>query len=412
MNRLTHLLFGLTLALAFSATAKAANIWASYTTQVMYYESIDAHNRPVTLSALLYIPDRKQRNDNLIGTTTRDHDVSFVMLDCHPTVASDAQSATGASPLINVGGYMCAEGALVVCPDYVGYGITAEEVHPYLVETLTARNCIDCELAAISLMREQGLTFAPDYYTIVTGYSQGGAVAMACHKYIENNLSQHEADVIRFHHSVCGDGPYSLKATMQTYSEWDSLAFPCVLPMLIQGLKEAYDDGCMRSVGLADFLNPAILQSDVMDIINSKGHNTAEVNEAVIRAVGSNRFTRITTEAARDLSTNAGKCLQRALAKNDLTTGWQPQHPMYLFHYRQDEVVPFSNCEAALAAFRGNPNVHFVDCEEAYADLKSNSFYWSLGANFSLGSGWEYNHSNCGTVFYVYLFAFNMRGND
>lgn len=400
----------LLLAMAAAPSLRAANIWASYTTQVMYYESVDAHNRPITLSALLYIPDRTQRSDNLLSTVTYPYDVSFIMLDCHPTIASDAESATGASPLIDVGGYMCAEGALVVCPDYIGYGITAEEVHPYLVETLTARNCIDCELAAIAQLREEGLTFAPDYYTIVTGYSQGGAVAMACHKYIENNLSQPDQDIIRFHHSVCGDGPYSLTATMQTYAEWDELAYPCVLPMLLQGLKDAYDDGCMRSVQLSDYLVPAVLQSDVLELVRGKGHTAPELNDAVVRAVGSNRFSRITTEAGRDPSTNAGKCLKRALAKNDLTEGWQPRHPIYLFHYRQDEVVPFSNCEAALSAFAGNPSVHFVDCEDAYRSIKSDSFFWSLGANFSLGVGWQYNHSNCGTVFYVYLFSRNMRG--
>lgn len=412
MTKLSNILFALLIVFTAMPGVHAANIWASYTTQTLYYESVDAHNQPITLSALLYIPNRTQRTDNLLSTQTSDYDVSFVMLDCHPTIASDTESATGASPLNNVGGYMCAEGALVVCPDYVGYGITADEVHPYLIETLTARNCIDCELAAIKTLREQGLTFAPDYYTIVTGYSQGGAVAMACHKYIENNLTQEESNIIRFHHSACGDGPYSLKTTMQTYKEWDELAYPCVIPMLVQGLKDAYDDGCMRSVQLSDYLNPAIIKSGVMELINSKGHTATEVGEAVVKAVGSNRFSLISQPEALDPTSNAGKCLQRAMEKNELTTGWQPKHPMYLFHYRNDEVVPFSNCLAALEAFKGNLNVRFVDCEDAYADIKNNSFFWNIGTTVSLGAGWQYNHSNCGTVFYIYLFSRNMRATE
>jgi hypothetical protein len=38
---------------------------------------------------------------------------------------------------------------------------------------------------------------------------------------------------------------------------------------------------------------------------------------------------------------------------NNLTQGWQPQHPMVVFHSMHDEVVPFVNYERARQAFTG-----------------------------------------------------------
>jgi hypothetical protein len=51
--------------------------------------------------------------------------------------------------------------------------------------------------------------------------------------------------------------------------------------------------------------------------------------------------------------------IRQALDMNNLTQGWQPQHPMVVFHSMHDEVVPFVNYERARQAFNG-PNFHGV----------------------------------------------------
>ena len=51
--------------------------------------------------------------------------------------------------------------------------------------------------------------------------------------------------------------------------------------------------------------------------------------------------------------------IRQALDMNNLTTGWQPQRPMIVFHSKYDEVVPFVNYEHARAAFT-SPNFHGV----------------------------------------------------
>jgi hypothetical protein len=45
--------------------------------------------------------------------------------------------------------------------------------------------------------------------------------------------------------------------------------------------------------------------------------------------------------------------IRQALDMNNLTQGWQPQHPMVVFHSMHDEVVPFVNYERARQAFTG-----------------------------------------------------------
>ena len=45
------------------------------------------------------------------------------------------------------------------------------------------------------------------------------------------------------------------------------------------------------------------------------------------------------------------KALFACFDKNDLTKGWTPKRPIYLFHGKRDMVVPYANSEAVKEAF-------------------------------------------------------------
>ncbi|MBQ3631680.1 MAG: hypothetical protein II949_10635, partial [Prevotella sp.] len=56
---------------------------------------------------------------------------------------------------------------------------------------------------------------------------------------------------------------------------------------------------------------------------------------------------------AFSLPSPAVMAIRQALDMNNLTTGWQPQRPLVVFHSKHDEVVPFVNYERASQAFTG-----------------------------------------------------------
>ena len=112
---------------------------------------------------------------------------AFPMLSWqHGTIASNAEapsevSISSTSNLLYYG--IAGAGAIVVIPDFIGFGASEDVMHPYYVEEATAQAIVDMIRAGGELALEQGLTLSNSLY--LAGYSQGGYATMATHKYIE-----------------------------------------------------------------------------------------------------------------------------------------------------------------------------------------------------------------------------------
>ena len=323
--------------------------------------------------------------------------------------------------------------ALVVFPDYEGYGCTMNRPHPYLCQEITARQVIDGIVAARDqFLDKRGGTLADGWKTVIVGYSQGGSVAMATHRYLELGFDGETplADELRLAGSVCGDGPYVPLATLAKYINDDRIYMPVVAPLIMKGmcdtsplLKGRYDVG---SFLCADFLN-----SGISDWIDSKGVGTDDIQDRLceysidhskwsakthytvpadeptfvmwgqaweeytswwsvpvgiqpMNAETGSKYTfgkgngerwaptttllkpAVVSYFAQEDGTAGGASqgdnalLRQALDANNLTKGWQPAHPIIVFHSKYDEVVPFVNYERARTAFQGNANFHGI----------------------------------------------------
>jgi hypothetical protein len=108
----------------------------------------------------------------------------------------------------------------VILPDYEGYGVTRNNAHPYLYQELTARQVVDATRYGISLYKTSSRvdkvrhSFRSNWRSICVGYSQGGSVALATQRFIEQNGL---TDELHLAGSVCGDGPYDMMATLMYY---------------------------------------------------------------------------------------------------------------------------------------------------------------------------------------------------
>ena len=170
------------------------------------YRSHDAFGDTIRLTALIGWPKANVDPQNLL-------------IGCHITITddakapsnfgiSDAASDVGMLMMHAVDGDSPSSKALVIMPDYEGYGGTVKRTHPYLCQELTARQVVDAVRAGMKLFKEQNGQMADGWKTVVAGYSQGGAVAMAVHRMIEQQEGL--ADELHFCGSVCGAGPYDL----------------------------------------------------------------------------------------------------------------------------------------------------------------------------------------------------------
>lgn len=308
------------------------------------YSSTDHLGNPVTLSAVVYWNRYK-----LDGW----HDIipENICLVEHYTITSDAEAPSNSYPLEpHITG-----NSLVVMPDYLGYGHTAKEFHPYLNYDLAARNSMDALKAAYIICNNHNeKLLAGSWSLCVLGASQGGSNALAVHKFLDTNPSV--AKEWRFSHSCCAAGAYSLSTTFETYMRWGSLDYPVVLPMVLKSMLASYPD-IMSGWSEEDFYSDDYLaikpQIDAM--LEGKKHTTNEINavffENLADETGKLRVERIFSPEAMDVNSSMSKALAICFAENDLTKGWKPVHPVKFYHSKDDNVVPYENVEAAMASF-------------------------------------------------------------
>ena len=357
-----------------------------------YYPSVNAKGEPITLSALAAFPDedRSHINNVIIGT----HVTITSNKEC-PSAYNEVQTKErwqtdsgmlmwhGCSGTNAIGLRKDANNPLyynlVILPDYEGYGLTRDLPHPYLYQELTARQVVDAVRYGIALYQNSSviapyrLPFRDGWRSASVGYSQGGSVAMATHRFIEQNGLDEE---LHFAGSVCGDGPYSPVDHVRYYLRENGglLNMPVVLPLILKGMIDS--NPYMREHKIEDYLVKDFIDTGILTWLEDKKQNdtektTDDITAALKAYYREGKFTNIlnadgtayiqnlmtpkvleyfTTQANFiALPTKRGVCedLHRALDSNNLTKGWQPKHQVRLWHYRTDTVVPYDNAVAA-----------------------------------------------------------------
>ena len=421
------------------------------------YPSTSVTGEPVVLSSLLccWAP----------ATPPEDAGIESVHLYNHYTITADSQCPTSATPitmdflvlslLFEGSDYdeqtpyrSIVKRSIVIMPDYEGYGVSRDRVHPYLNQTVTAQQVIDALTYGLELYGKLNganntLPLKDDWRCFSLGYSQGGAVALAVQRYIEqNNLS----DKLHFRGTLCGDGPYDLMATMRYYLNDNGTSYdvttdhrenqttmPAVLPMIMNGM--IVGSPAMSNHKLEDYFAQSFLDTGIIDWLNTKNMSTDDINEAWISQIDNGSVTigektyaapanmnemffkqevpgmiwgtetvvwawldKIFTPGfynymknsdnfsnAPAMTGDAYEDMRYALEMNNVCTDWQPQHRIQFAHSKGDMVVPYGNYLAFRDAHLSVENDMFrVDDTFSDSDhVKSGSqFLIKLGTYF------------------------------
>lgn len=281
---------------------------------------------------------------SLLGKSLANHTV----IANHYTIGASKECPTETWPYDS---YLAVERALVVNADYMGFGTSKNLDHTYCCAEATARQVVDCYRAAMQIYKAKGFKVPEKTYNL--GYSQGGEVTLAVQKYIENNCSAELQKSINLQKSFCGGGPYSLEETFKFYVQKKSADYPCVIPMIIIGMKVGYPS-IMSGVEVEQYFTKKILDAGILDKVRSKKYTVDELNDFVVEAVGSKDVAAIVSPEALDENNELHKKLFAAMAQNDLTKGWYPRHEVQFFHSTEDVVVPFVNCETVFAGINNS----------------------------------------------------------
>ena len=286
------------------------------------YPSTDIDGNPITLSGKVMLPKN--------GAPKR------MILVSHYTVCSNAEAP---SNCFSLEGVLVNSGYGLIIPDYIGYGVTAKEVHPYLVMAVTAHNVVDMYLAVKPWLEAIGRK-ADDPSLDLMGYSQGGATTMEVQYLIETDYSdEDDIDHITLHRVFAGGGPYDVQATYERFVTTDTAGYPVAVPLVLQGMIK----GDKLDIEISDMMQPWLCEH-MDEWINSKRFTSAQIN----KMIGTKVTHKLLTAEAMEQTSEKVAELYKAMTLNSIIAyDWEPKAPVYMMHSMDDETVPYTNATRA-----------------------------------------------------------------
>lgn len=298
-----------------------------------------------------------------------------VMLYAHGTVLDRSFSMArlnGEAKM--VAAIFVAQGFVVVAPDYAGYGASSLPYHPYLNAEQQAADMVDALRAARAAYGVLGVQTAPRLY--LTGYSQGGYVALAAQRAIERDYSE-EFTVT----AAAGlSGPYALaQMADDTFSGRPSTGVTAYLPLLTTSGQRAgaalyaspedvyearYASGIESllpgKVRLDDLISKGKLSNGVLFARDSQPQaadaSAFFADRNLVRTSYRNAYLQdmaahpCQRDPAEPLACAPEHSLRKWMVKNDLRS-YVPHSPLLLCGGKRDPVVPFTNAEDAYIYF-------------------------------------------------------------
>lgn len=339
-----------------------------YTSYVVEYTSVAADGKtPMQISGVVTVP-----NSYLLSNA------DVLVVDSHHTVCDNASvpSVMGSSMC----GMVMAALYPMAATDYVGYGITSDLAHPYLSQEQNARNSLDIVPVALDILAQNEVT-PKMLYNI--GYSQGGGVALAAQKLLENDAQY--ADLKKQFplgvHAACGSGPYDPVATgADIYAKEEKVTFPAVLPLLVNGFLSGASAELTQGLKFADFFQPALTTPATLTnpkgekiefpgletVVSQKEAGNDSVSSLMVMATGGKDG--LADFFSADMMNKESDTYTRFftwLAENNLCTGWKPEGEVNLFHLVEDDIVTSENTILAADGL-GIPSdrVHFYNAAD------------------------------------------------
>ena len=304
------------------------------------YSSTDEDGKPVTLTGLVAMPRGGAPNG--------------LVVYCHGTIQDRKASPSryrgeenGSEPesailAFATGGYA------VVMPDYLGLG-DHKAAHPYPLNIVNAQSAVDIIAPARRLARNKNYNIGSKLY--VTGYSEGGGIAMAATQKLERMTGVE----YRVEASAPASGPYDLSGAERNFF----LAQPTTQVGFVMRLYLlSYSSYYFRkhsNIKITDYFKPAMANSIWLN------YNAGLSDEDLIKRLGltsvlmrskNSIFNVITPRFKRALETTDKRDpFVAELARNDIYD-WAPNTTMLLINLDGDAIVPPENTENAVRAMR------------------------------------------------------------
>ena len=218
-------------------------------------------------------------------------------------------------------------GYIFVIPDYLGFGVSDNIVHPYYRSEITGQTVVDMIRATKELAREEGYNFNGDVF--LSGYSEGGFATMSAHYNLENN----NYSGINLVASAPAAGGYDIIGMLDYFLSKETYHVPYYIAYVAMGYKTSYDWDLPLS---AMFNEP--YASIIPDYFNGK-YSGYEINSVLTDDLS----LLLTSNFRNNIYSDSDlKVIVDAFEENSLDN-WVPKTKMLMYHGTSDITVPYQN---------------------------------------------------------------------
>jgi pimeloyl-ACP methyl ester carboxylesterase len=303
------------------------------------YSSKDFFGKPTKLSALLVLPEGGAPKGLVVyyhGTTSDNR-----YAPSRYTSWDENYEAQDVALTFATGGYA------VAMPDYLGLG-DSDAVHPYPLGDFNSRSGLDLIAPVRGIAAKQGIALGPKLY--ITGYSEGGGVAMWAVKHLEEENGEKPAEAAPM------SGPYDLSGVTARSVLRAGQGLPDLgIKLFLLGMAAYSAQAYLPGMDLTNYFAPSFA-SYIPYVFSKPGTDESRGKKLVFKAIEEgavDSVRKVLTWKFRQAMEkgDSGDPLIALLAKNNCFQ-WTPHTPMLLPYLTTDTVVPPENTLEAVDAMQ------------------------------------------------------------
>jgi pimeloyl-ACP methyl ester carboxylesterase len=258
------------------------------------------------------------------GIVSFQHGTMFADIDAPSNAVSDEL------PLFN---------EYVLCiPDYIGYGVSKDIVHPYFIFQTSATAVIDFIKAGKKYLDDNQVLYNPDKL-FLSGHSEGGYVTVAVQKELETN----PVDGLKVTASAPSAGPYDVEFIGKLIFQNNTYPSPAYLLLILT----AYNDYYNWQRPVTDFFQKPY-SFFAMSLLNGN-LNEDEINQELT----TNLTLFIDSAFLNNYRDDGEREFKQMLLLNSVYN-WATKTPTRLYHGTSDNLVPFEVSQKTYESFISN----------------------------------------------------------
>ena len=307
------------------------------------YESVSVSGKPITLSGRITFPNAKDGSG---------HKVKSLSLYVHYFLDKDVVPSLSLTPI----DLRYLFDSAVIEPDLEGYGTSADRPYCGFSMLAQARQTADCLLAAIEILKENGVELIEGGHTIGWGYSLGGPIVLEFARHYDKQLSASQRKKINLTSVYAGGGPFLLDRMIELLNVDKNLYARtlCYLPHFLSSIPEEELGGYQ----LRDFFPAWMHETNVTidgetmsffeSLVNNKSFGGTWPSELGLNQdVLYNHFAAdmFTADASLNLSHPKTVALLNAIKKQFDWDDWTPSADIYLTHDPNDKNIPYQQTQ-------------------------------------------------------------------